>query len=78
MNFILGLSQLSSNSIRRDYYRGSQDSLAIRGELKLLIFIFSFTCADGSFFQHSTAIKANFVSRMSEKVLKRLIFLIFQ
>lgn len=31
-SYPLGIGQLSSNSIRRDYYRGSQDSLAIRGE----------------------------------------------
>lgn len=29
----IGIGHLSSNSMRRDYYRGSQDSLAIRGEL---------------------------------------------
>lgn len=27
----VGIGQLSSSSMRRDYYRGSQDSLAIRG-----------------------------------------------
>lgn len=35
--------QLSSNSMRRDYYRGSQDSLAIRGNLELN-FIYLFLC----------------------------------
>lgn len=29
---------LSSTSIKRDYYRGSQDSLAIRGNEELLFF----------------------------------------
>lgn len=28
----VGIGQLSSSSMRRDYYRGSQDSLAIRGK----------------------------------------------
>lgn len=35
--FSQGIGQLSSNSIRRDYYRGSQDSLAIRGERHIFL-----------------------------------------
>lgn len=30
----VGIGQLNSSPMRRDYYRGSQDSLAVRGEIK--------------------------------------------
>lgn len=40
---IIGVGSLSSNSMRRDYYRGSQDSLAIRGnEESHFMFFFKF------------------------------------
>lgn len=34
-----GIGHSNSNTIRRDYYRGSQDSLAIRGELFLFVYL---------------------------------------
>lgn len=34
----VGIGQLNPSPMRRDYYRGSQDSLAVRGKFLLLIF----------------------------------------